>query len=225
MGLSISVGMFASLTPEDEEFIADVNGQLEIINKVLQAAGLPRHNEPFLMDEICSLEMYGYSGLHYLRRIAVHLWKNGKVPEPGDEDSMDDPLIAEYDEANLEIDYASAGKALRFDHLLWHSDCEGYYVPVAFNDVLFGDTDQFGKLHGDMLGSSQMLMKECELIAKHLGLPLSEIDEEDEELWLGAETQGEGDGWKRYGVESFTCKRLHKACEESIKHKRILTFC
>lgn len=217
MGLGLTVGFYVDPDEIDDPFCRE---QLDVINRLLGAEGLPLHVEPIL-EEVLDFDMFGYSGLHYLRRLGAYLWKSGKLPEPGDENAADDPVISDYEDL-IGVDYVHDGT--RFDHLLWHSDCEGFYVPIEFSDVLFCDAEEHGKLAGDMLGSSFTLKKECEVIARALELPLDEIDVEDDELWEAASAQGDGVGWKRYGIESFTCKQLHEACVQSIKYKALLVF-
>lgn len=217
MGLGLTVGFYVDPDEIDDSFCRE---QLDVINRALGAEGLPLHVEPVL-EEVLDYDMIGYSGLHYLRRIAAHLWQSGKLPEPGDDSAPDDPVISEYEDM-IGVDYVHDGT--RFDHLLWHSDCEGYYVPIEFSNVIFCDADEHGKLAGDMLGSSYTLKEELEVLARALGLPLDEVDVDDEELWEASAEQGEGEGWKRYGIESFTCKQLHEACKQSIMHKALLVF-
>jgi hypothetical protein len=50
------------------------------------------------------------------------------------------------------------------------------------------------------------------------------IDPESEELWQASDQQGEGAGWRRYGVESFTCVRLLAAARESLKRGAAVVF-
>ena len=107
-----------------------------------------------------SFDMYGYSALHYLRRIAAHIAAGRAVPPPGDDDASSDPVQEAYYDA-------VAGKRRlfrkgpkfdrRFDHLLVHSDAEGFYAPVEFDEVLFSD-----EVPGAMLGSSHALVRESE---------------------------------------------------------------
>ena len=40
--------------------------------------------------------MYGYSGLHYLRRIAAYLWADKPIPSPGKDNPEKDPLLEKY---------------------------------------------------------------------------------------------------------------------------------
>ena len=173
--------------------------------------------------------MFGYSGLHYLRRIAAHLNIRGALPEPGGEDVPEDRVLKEY--------YALAGASGRsffdrlfgrksivrdYDHLILHSDAEGYYVPQDFREVLF-PPDRLGT-PGGMLGSSHRLLEETTRLARAVELPL-DTDPEADEVWEAAETQGEGDLlWQRFGVESFTCLRLYNAARCSIDHSAVIVF-
>ena len=99
-----------------------------------------------------------------------------------------------------------------------HSDAEGFYVPVEFDDVLFSDD-----VPGTMLGSSQGLVRECEELARSLDIPPG-LDPESDELWQASEEQGTGEGWRQYGVESFTCVRLLAAARESVQRGAAVVF-
>jgi len=225
MGLSIVVGALLDLAdPEDRAVYDD---HWNAINAALQGLGLPVHSEPRapVAGLPLSFDMYGYSGLHYLRRLAAHIWAGNTIPEPGGDDASQDRLLTRY--------YASSGESLgwlgmrrprgpRFDHLILHSDCEGSYVPVDFADPIA--TDILADITGSSLGSSNRLMAECEQLAGWLGLPL-ELDPESDEVWDAVESQGEGETqWKRYGVESFTCLRLYHAAKRSIQTGAALMF-
>jgi len=229
MGLGLEVGMLADLRVNDEEGYEHFLSEFRKINQYLQRAGLPQHHEPEDC-EIWSCDMYGYSGLHYLRRLAAHLDLTGEIPAPGDREVLEDPILKRY--------YRSATRArgnnlMRFwgfsrvhqrgfDHLILHSDAEGYYLPIDFADVLFPNKAR-GTMEG-MVGSSVRLLRECERIATVLGIP-PDVDEESEVLWEAADSQGEGDSlWERYGIESFTCVCLIRGCQKSVETGAALVF-
>ena len=82
LGLALSVGILTELT-EDEEGYNYYLKTFEAVNKALANNNLPTYNEPtHLNEESCSFDMYGYSGLHYLRRIAAYLWPVNLSPLP-----------------------------------------------------------------------------------------------------------------------------------------------
>ena len=118
----------------------------------------------------------------------------------------------------------AAGKAsgMSFQHLIIHSDAEGYYLPVEFEDVLIADPSL--EIAGGMIGSSHALLKECWELALMLELPPN-LSVEDEEVWEAADSQGEGEAkWQRYGIESYTCLGLLQACEASIGTGAAIVF-
>ena len=224
MGLEICVGIPSELRESDPEYVEYFEQQLAAVNDVLDSFGLPEHTEPFdLEDErTFECEMYGYSGLHYLRRLAAHLALKGELPPPGDETSASDTVLGDYYKI-FEASFAQ-GKAagMPFQHLIVHGDAEGYYLPVEFEEVLIPDASL--EIAGGMIGSSQMLLKECRELAEALELP-ADLSLDDERLWEAPETQGEGETkWERYGVESFTCLRLMRACEVSVETGAAVVF-
>jgi hypothetical protein len=110
-----------------------------------------------------------------------------------------------------------------FDHLLHHSDAEGFYLPIDFADVLYPSEEL--EIAGGMVGSSIRLLAECQCITQVLAIP-AELDENSDELWEAAEAQGESDIlWKRFGVESFSCVGLIYACRKSIETGAAVVFC
>jgi hypothetical protein len=92
MGLALSVGFLQELRENDPEAYEDFRQ----VNEALRRDGLPPHNEPdkIAPEHRISFEMFGYSGLHYLRRIAAHKHFIGSLPLPGDSKRVDDPLVS-----------------------------------------------------------------------------------------------------------------------------------
>ncbi len=157
--------------------------------------------------------MMGYSGLHYLRRLAAYIGLDRDIPGPGTRRAAEDPVLAEY------YDLLAPG----FEHLLLHSDAEGFYVPQDFEDVIF--PDEALRIPGGMIGSSPRLLDECKRLAEWLELPLN-TDPESAEVWDAAsEPASDGLKWKRYGAESFGCLRLIRAAEASIRTGAAIVFC
>jgi hypothetical protein len=233
MGLCLSVGILVEMKKCDEEGYGYCLEQFSKINKVLKKAGIDEHCEPedIAFKDTFSCDMWGYSGIHYLRRIAAYLAQGKGLPEPGDEDTYKDSMVDSYYEvaANSNTGLFKSLFSIRlpneldFQHLMMHSDCEGYYIPLDFDDVLL--SPKRFKIAGAMIGSTYRLYDECKELAKHLELPL-ELDHENERLLNAGENQGSGSSkWERYGIESFTCLRLLRACEVSLKHKAAIVFC
>jgi hypothetical protein len=98
-----------------------------------------------------------------------------------------------------------------FDHLIHHSDCEGYYVPVDFGQVIVDE-----RLAGGYLGSSVRLLAETRRIAAALDLPEG-LDPDSEEVFGACDTGARAtEGWQRYGIESYVCLRLIQAWKHFI---------
>lgn len=115
MGLTLLVGGLASAQEEepDGEATKYLKEQFAAINRALHTAGLAGHHEPVkLAPELRWTEdLFGYSNLHYLRRIAAHLAHGRSLPEPGDDDAADDPLLIAYFERAVGGDGPSRPKA------------------------------------------------------------------------------------------------------------------
>lgn len=217
MGLSIVVGILADLKQNDIEGYEYHKQQFEKINAVFRKNSLPEHIEPETLDSIWYCDMWGYSGLHYLRRIAAYLSEGKELPEPGNQDVPDDQILKKYYRSG---NLAQVPDGFDFSHLMFHADNEGYYFPQPFQNIQLADKEIDG-----LIGSSYTLMNECEKLAAVLELPL-EMDIDADELHDAIESQGEGEAkWEQYGVESFTCLRLYHACKRSIETGAAVCFC
>lgn len=228
LGLDVTVGSLADLLSADEEGASWLKNDFRRLNEYLESIGLAPHNEPENCD-VFSCQMWSYSGLHYLRRIAAHLDLRSQLPEPGDDDASKDEVLEEYYELYNQREpryllrlLGKSKRGLHFNHLIIHSDAEGYYLPQDFSNVLFPPDES--QIPGGMVGSSVRLLDECKRLAQALQLPL-DLDPEAHEVWQAADSQGEGSvHWKRYGIESYSCLRLYHAAQHSLKHGAAIVF-
>ncbi|RQO59232.1 hypothetical protein DBV14_07920 [Variovorax sp. KBW07] len=213
MGLAISVGALADLLENDTEGAEWLQEDLAVVNKVLAAAGLPPHAEPRELpplDSRASLRSFPYSFIHYLRRAYAHrLVSPDWVATPVQDgvDPADDPAIqAALDESD--------------SHLICHSDAEGFYVPVEFDEVLFSDSDD-EELSGGMLGSSYRLRDELVLVAPALGIALTDGQLSDEEAERIDGLIDDDEGLYR---EHASWLLLYESARLSIAHKTVIVF-
>ncbi len=230
MGLTLVVGALADLLEEDADGAAYLESQFAAVNQALAAAGLPAHTEPRTLaaDRCWSGDMYGYSGVHYLRRIAAHVASGRSLPRPGDDGASDDPVLDAYFAVVEGRAPSLFGRMLgrpsparAFDHLIVHSDAEGYYLPFEFREIVIPDLAL--EIDGGMIGSSPVLLRECERLATVLGIPPDVVPESDE-LVDAAESQGEGEGYLRYGQEVFACVQLREAARRSVETGAAIVF-
>jgi hypothetical protein len=237
MGLALEVGILADLKDADEEGYASYVDEFENLSNVLRSEGLREHIEPDELDEIFSCDMLSYTGIHYLRRIAVQLALSKSTPAPGNRETYQNvALNEEY------FEKFNAGKDTKYQHLVVHSDAECFYVPIDFNRVIATPTL---RLSGGWVGSTQRLQAECDELASMLSVPLDMHYESRELLsaaniqlrprsqslrrlwrWRRPETQRSDDlTWKQYGVETYACLRLLAACEVSLRTRAAIVFC
>lgn len=216
MGLGLEVGILADLKEADDEGFAYYCEQFEIVSKVLRANGLAEHVEPQELSETFSCGMFGYSGLHYLRRIAMHLALGKSLPRPGTRDAYMEPALGEEYWERFQ-----SGESLKYQHLNIHSDAEGFYIPVDFERPLVVPDH---RLAGGMLGSTERLRAECKELAGMLDMPV-DMDHEADELYEAINNEGKGRStWQQYGVETFTCLRLLAACAASLRNRAAIAF-
>mgnify|MGYP001617252474 FL=1 len=212
MGLAITVGALADLHEEDPEGAQWLADSLAQANALLQKAGLPQHGEPLVLPQLQSraaLDSFPYSYLHYLRRAYAHAVQDGQwqaTPLAEGENPSEDPVL---EAAQDDLD----------SHLLCHSDCEGFYFPLVFDDVIFADEEH--ELLGGMLGSSYSLRAELVTVAPALGIFLLGDELSDEEAArINARVDAE-DGLER---ELIAWLAAYEACRLSIEHKTAIVF-
>lgn len=211
MGLAVSVGLLADLLQNDPEGAEWLVGSIAVVNRVLEDSGLPVHTEPRELVPVptrSSIGGFPYSFIHYLRRAYAHgmadpSWRATPLPEDSDP-STDAVLEAETEQFS--------------SHLLCHSDCEGYYVPIDFPEVLF---DESGQLPGGMLGSSQRLMGELIAVAPALCIQLQNGELSDQEASRIDGVSCSGEGLSR---EYCSWLALYEAARISIAQKALIAF-
>ncbi|MFF9573109.1 hypothetical protein [Streptomyces sp. NPDC014685] len=213
MGLNMIVGVPAHA---ENDCTGTASADLAVIGELLERAGAQPWTGPGPAEARgTDFEMWGYSGLHAVRRLAVHLEAHGRLPEPldGSQRATDDPLL-------IEVYQSLPGDPPRpFDHLIHHSDCEGYYVPVDFAPVIVDE-----KVLGGHLGSSVRLLAEVRRIAEALGLP-EDLDPDSEEVIDAADAEEPAaEGWQRYGIESHDCLQLLAAAKLSVATGAAIAF-
>ncbi|UPT63743.1 MAG: hypothetical protein M0D54_04135 [Hyphomonadaceae bacterium JAD_PAG50586_4] len=243
MGLDISVGMLADLLVNDEEGAKWLREDIEKLNAVLLKAGLSSHVEPAETDS-ASIATYGYSGLHYLRRCAVHLQYAGRLPPRWPtEQPTDDPFYIRYSDefrdgnASLQPGDFARSSERKFDHVYMHSDAEGYYVPQRFDRVLIANGEAYG-----WVGSCYALAEECERLASALTLPQELLaNGEDEAFTEAILDQRRSDRsdflsnlfkpkqgaalWRAHPVAAMMCAKLHNMASHSIRTGALVVFC
>lgn len=243
MGLALEVGMLSDLTVNDEEGTEWFREDLKKLDGVLANAGLAAHAEP-AESAVHSTSTYGYSGLHYLRRCAAHLQFNGSLPPPlaPDEQAMHDPLYTRYSAEFVdENDGAEPGTFAKastrlFDHLIMHSDAEGFYVPQDFDRVIISDDQAYG-----WVGSSYALRRECARVAAALEIPSELFVDYESERFLkaiqnaqAAERKGWAlfrpkpaplAPWEQHPIAGMLCAKLHGFAGHSIQTGALLVFC
>src|SRR6187402_1828263 len=117
MGLSIEVGIVADLLENDEEGAQSFQEEFATLSRYLTSIHLQPHVDPTKV-QVWSSDMYGYSGLHYLRRLAAHLYYTKKLPSPGDENAAHDETLKRY---VTDFDHSHPQRAFgSFDHLIVH---------------------------------------------------------------------------------------------------------
>lgn len=211
MGLCVSVGMLADLKSCDPEAADYLLEEFQAINAALAEEGIPPHVEPETLPPLTSRSDGGgfsYSSLHNLRRVFARVVEDPKwvaTPVADGEDPVEDEAVDRQ-------------SSLMYSHLLCHSDAEGFYLPVDFEEPIFGDEAISG---GGMIGSSKKLMEELQLIAPSLGITLNDGALSDAEATrINKEVDAESTLW----IELMVWITLFEAARLSLEHKTAICF-
>ncbi|MCB1602339.1 MAG: hypothetical protein KDI66_20135 [Xanthomonadales bacterium] len=205
MGLTVSIGDYAAMLRECDD-VSWYDEQLQLLNEVLLENGKPAHIEPTDVPEIEYKSCVGfpYSFLHYLRRVYARL-KLGKPAKPVGGDD-----ISKEDEADIDKVFSRGDS-----HLLYHSDCDGFYVPLDFPRPIEDD-----RVLGGSIGSTPGLLRELVEIAPLIDVVVvgdSPTDEALSELDAFDESHP-------YHIERVTWYCLYENCVLSLKHKCVISF-
>jgi hypothetical protein len=219
MGLSISIGVLADSIddPEDVDWFREEIAQ---VNQVLSEQGLPQHQEPETLPpmpedrSIWGRASLSYAWIHHLRRIYARIIDDPNwipIPTPRDESAADDEVVEDL--------------TYMFDsHLLCHSDSEGFYLPIEFDEIIIDDKKQ-DRIPGGLLGSSYRLMEELILIAPKLGIQLDNGHLSDAEVVkIDIEIENDREAEEGLWIEKIVWLSLFEAARLSIEHKTAICF-
>jgi hypothetical protein len=213
MGLSLNVGELAAQLEdgEDRDEVKWLRRDLKRLNKFLVKNGLPEHHEPETLPAFRyrgSLVSFPYSYTHHLRRAVAYARhapkKFAKIDRS--QNPAHDPLI--IDELSIYLNC----------HLICHSDCEGYYVPIDFPEPLFAEPED--KIPGSLLGSSQRLLAELIAAAPFLGIRLSKTGKlsDKEAAKLTDEST------HKYGLERLVWFAYYETAKDSVEYNTVISF-
>ncbi|MBX9795729.1 hypothetical protein [Sphingomonas sp.] len=239
MGLTVAVGLSAQNLAEAEEDEELLNEPFNHLNEVLVANGLAHHNEPRTVPhgEYFEAQMWGYNSLHALRRLAAYLSMERRLPQPTQYGTHnEDPVYIKFNRLHEQYIENPKSKGIMgifkkrvapppYQHLIMHSDAEGFYVPQSFDEVIVDWTQPQRPGLGMMIGSSAKLLVECEALAKYLNLPAGFEPESDEFLDILESPPGSGEPWQVLAVEAHAVANLTRAAHASLKLGAAIQFC
>jgi hypothetical protein len=104
-------------------------------------------------------------------------------------------------------------------HIICHSDCEGFYVPIDFPEPLYGDGDY--EVVGGILGSSIRGLAELAQVAPLLSIPLRDGVLTDLEAAVIAQ---EMDASQPYWIERQVWLTFFEALRNSIEFGTAVVF-
>lgn len=244
MGLSVEVGYLADVIANDPEEAEFAFVYYELMDEALAEKGLERLDEPTDCD-VWSADLLGYSGLHALREAAAYVWKGQSIPRntllDGSQTDLSEALVAEfYDHLLGKGNFTLVGKAFRqifkakekpklppFVHLIIHSDCDGFYVPVAFETPIVPKRISKDSEHLWPLGSAMRLEAEVNKLARHLEIPadLCHDDTQLIDLIEAPDRTAISALWTAQPIATHSCLVLREACERSLRTGAAIHFC
>ncbi len=217
MSVCVQVAYTAQMKVTDPDGFKRSKKRFAALEKA--AEGVTGYKEP-VDGEYWWAQLLPSNGVAYLQRAAWYLWTNRKLPAPGTDDF--DSIAGDLDDmAERLVDKLgiSNKKGQSFDHLCFHRVSEGYWLPVDFESVLIVSNEFDG-----CLGSSVRMLKELEWLADALDLDLT-MNHDDKKVWAARDNPGKGKAkWQKYGIESFNCLRMYRACQKSIELGAAITF-
>lgn len=156
MGLTITVGLEQSFVGIDEEGVESARKSMIRLSEGLADHGIVWAEPPpaAIPSGRARLTHFSYGLIHYLRRAYTVVCREEPLTPVADADEL-----AEWDDEvdDLAIDCQP--------HLIYHSDCDGTYVPVDFDEPVTVDSV--------IVGSSQRLLRELRTCAGPLGITLA----------------------------------------------------
>ncbi|MGV9662911.1 hypothetical protein [Nocardia niigatensis] len=203
--------------PDNREYLEYLDRQLHALNELLAIEGLPTLTRPSVCgtaqtrDRVTGIP---YSFLDHLRsayaRAHVYPDQPLKLVE-----SEEDHRAA--DEAIEKLGYTLAS------HLICHSDCEGYYLPIEFDEPLYEeDLD----IDGGLVGSTPALLRELVYLAPYLGINLVDGVLSDAEITRIYAEQGDYvDNPHPFYRERETWIHLFEVARVSIANGTVMNFC
>ncbi|MCE9565798.1 MAG: hypothetical protein K8U57_27555 [Planctomycetes bacterium] len=204
MSLAICVGVLAVDDP-DPEAVGYHREQFHHVNRVLAENGLPPHVEPEVLPDFPyrgQLISFPYAWTPYLHR-AVAFARQA----PGEFHPLPEGANP-YKDKRVDAELYTFAES----HLICHSDTEGYFVPIDFEDII---ADKAGELHGRLLGSSQNALADLVRTAPLLGIPLEGRELSDEAAQVIAK---EADEAHPYWIERKVWLSMFEAFRLSVQH-------
>ncbi len=213
MGLSIGYHQGNDDAPDEQEEFAQ---EMSLLNDLLAGAGLPRHVENLAYEFWCA-DMVGFRAIPRLKRLAATIELEDMLPAPlGGSMEIEFDIVEDYFERGFPASWSKKKRASlsnKFEHLLWHNDVEGYYVPVDFERVLYDSSES--PVTGEFVGSCQRLLVECKELLARVGAPEG-VTQHDDMIHEAISSDTVSEGWLAYAIEVHTCLIFKEAAELSI---------
>lgn len=214
MGLSVEVNFLGYLINEEDTTAVNwFREELKMINRALEHSSLPFHIEP---EEYLNLSYrtpitsFPYHFVQHFHR-AVAYARNGVTKYYSVPDDANDLIRNEF----MDIEVLEKMDS----HLICHSDCEGYYVPIEFNEIIFDDNNF--PITGGMLCSSQKGLEELILTAPLIGIKLNDnCQPEDHEFVRLKDDDETSEFWR----ERIVWLTFYEAFKHSIQANTAVVF-
>lgn len=212
MSLAICVGVLTGGAAADPEAVAHDRANFQHIHRLLAANGLPFHEEPESLPELTyqgQLISFPYHWTPYLLRAVAYALHGPKKFAP----------VADGENPSQDKQLDAARYTFAESHIICHSQTEGYFVPIEFEDVI-ADNEP-GGLTGRLLGSSQRALAELVRTAPLLDIPLVDQQLSDEAARsIAREPDESHPSW----IERKVWLAMFEAFRHSVEHKCAVVY-
>lgn len=203
MGLVIDLIDAAVIEQEGDDcrFSVDLRRMLPVIASQNPQAADFRLGQN--VNQVPGESMGLYSNLHALRGFAAHIEMEGVEPDLAAKLGGYKALRQMYD----------TSRSQKFEHLIEHSDCDGYYLPVEFSTPI----ELQGQEAGQSVGSCQALLQELNSLTEALfGAGISQF--------RGPEVLWTIDPRDPFATEKFVWTRLRWLLRNAIRYQLLMCF-
>jgi len=231
MNLTITVGILADRIRHNPGEVEHLRHKLTTASEAMVAANHPAHVEPENCEVLRRVARAEF-GWQALREAAGYIWQNQLIPrwpmlDGLDADKSEDlfqAAIAAEEVVKPSLWQRLSGKVPEpvapppFMHLSLHSDVDGYYLPVDFNDLVWPAVYEEETAGIWPIGSVQQLLQELATLGRGLEIADAMVSDDPRIIELLDQETSSPDGarWEAQPIVAHMVLILREACAASL---------